>query len=127
MKPEIKQLWINALRSGKYQQGTGCLRKEDKYCCLGVLLDCYLDERNESWVPVETNFVLQGLDSATTYYHRTKEDDCLFESFCFLPRYKDFLNWTGDIPTEKEDHLVELNDLEGLPFEVIARWIEENL
>jgi hypothetical protein len=35
--------WLRALRSGKYKQGTGCLRKrrkgEDFYCCLGVACD----------------------------------------------------------------------------------------
>lgn len=31
--------WIAALRSGKYLQGTGCLCREGKLCCLGVLCD----------------------------------------------------------------------------------------
>ena len=26
MKPEIKKLWVDALRSGEYKQGTGRLR-----------------------------------------------------------------------------------------------------
>lgn len=41
MKPELKQKWIKALRSGKYQQGRYKLysRKQygEYYCCLGVL------------------------------------------------------------------------------------------
>lgn len=32
-----QQAWIDALRSGKYQQGTSFLINENKYCCLGVL------------------------------------------------------------------------------------------
>jgi hypothetical protein len=33
-----RRLWVEALRSGKYKQGTGRLRSADnKYCCLGVL------------------------------------------------------------------------------------------
>jgi hypothetical protein len=28
--------WVMALRSGKYEQTTGALRKGDAYCCLGV-------------------------------------------------------------------------------------------
>lgn len=37
---EVRQLWVKALRSGEYQQGTNCLRTDDgKYCCLGVLTD----------------------------------------------------------------------------------------
>ena len=40
MKAEIKAQWIKALRSGKYKQGRGALRKTDNtYCCLGVLCD----------------------------------------------------------------------------------------
>lgn len=35
--PEDKRLWVEALRSGKYAQGTEVLRSKDgKYCCLGV-------------------------------------------------------------------------------------------
>lgn len=36
MKPEIKKIWVDALRSGKYQQGKGCLYRDGKFCCLGV-------------------------------------------------------------------------------------------
>lgn len=31
--------WVEALRSGKYKQGKGCLRYGDNYCCLGVLCE----------------------------------------------------------------------------------------
>lgn len=38
MKKEIADKWIAALRSGDYKQGKGALRKkDDTYCCLGVL------------------------------------------------------------------------------------------
>lgn len=37
MTNEDKVKWIEALRSGKYQQGRCFLKKENKYCCLGVL------------------------------------------------------------------------------------------
>ena len=37
MKPEIKKLWVGALRSGKYEQGKYTLRSGDEFCCLGVL------------------------------------------------------------------------------------------
>lgn len=36
----FKQKWIEALRSGKYEQGKACLKTEDsKFCCLGVACD----------------------------------------------------------------------------------------
>lgn len=39
MNPEIKAQWTAALRSGEYEQGQGSLRRDGKFCCLGVLCD----------------------------------------------------------------------------------------
>jgi hypothetical protein len=40
MNEELKQKWVEALRSGKYKQGKQALRnKADCYCCLGVLCE----------------------------------------------------------------------------------------
>lgn len=39
MKPKIKKLWVEALRSGKYKQGKRALKTKNGYCCLGVLCD----------------------------------------------------------------------------------------
>ena len=46
MNPEVKALWLAALRSGDYTQGTGRLHTRyaddsttDEFCCLGVLCD----------------------------------------------------------------------------------------
>lgn len=33
--------WVEALRSGKYEQGCGYLRTNDGFCCLGVACDLY--------------------------------------------------------------------------------------
>jgi hypothetical protein len=51
MNKEVKQKWIEALRSGMYKQGEGYLRQGDKFCCLGVLCDLYLQENKdcEGW------------------------------------------------------------------------------
>lgn len=56
MDPLIKDEWLEALRSGRYQQGQGCLRShtageersQDKFCCLGVLADLIM-EGDEWW------------------------------------------------------------------------------
>lgn len=41
MNPVIQQQWIDALESGEYPKGKGCLIREENgsrtYCCLGVL------------------------------------------------------------------------------------------
>jgi hypothetical protein len=42
MNKRIKRLWIKALRSKKYTQGTGQLKRgriEPEHCCLGVLCE----------------------------------------------------------------------------------------
>ena len=39
MKAELKQKWVDALRSGDYEQGKGALLASGKYCCLGVLCE----------------------------------------------------------------------------------------
>lgn len=54
MKKEIKKLWLDALRSGKYKQTLGELRSgyddEKKYCCLGVLTDICRIKTKKSWL-----------------------------------------------------------------------------
>lgn len=42
MDTELKQRWVEALRSDKYKQGRKRLRNpdyQDEFCCLGVLAD----------------------------------------------------------------------------------------
>jgi hypothetical protein len=39
MNPAIKAQWLRDLRSGEYPQGKGRLRKDGKFCCLGVLCE----------------------------------------------------------------------------------------
>jgi hypothetical protein len=63
MDPRVKALWVAALRSGKYQQGEGHLRRKKNglteghiaYCCLGVLTDLMIievgDETKAKWSP----------------------------------------------------------------------------
>ncbi len=41
MNAAIKAKWLDALRSGKYEQGAKRLRRNDAYCCLGVLCDLH--------------------------------------------------------------------------------------
>lgn len=49
MNSKIKEAWINALRSGEYNQGREKLRGADGFCCLGVLCDLYAKEHNTEW------------------------------------------------------------------------------
>lgn len=49
MKKDIKKLWVKALRSGQYKQGTDCLRTGEKFCCLGVLCDLHAKATGDFW------------------------------------------------------------------------------
>jgi hypothetical protein len=48
MHQHIKKLWVDALRSGSYQQGRNHLRRGDTYCCLGVLCDLHDQSQNRT-------------------------------------------------------------------------------
>ena len=49
MRKKVKQLWVNALRSGKYEQGRKVLCSLDnKYCCLGVLTEVYIEQMKKN-------------------------------------------------------------------------------
>lgn len=49
---ERMKLWIDALRSGGYDQGHGQLRCNGSWCCLGVAIDVAMQHGVD--VPVET-------------------------------------------------------------------------
>jgi hypothetical protein len=50
MDEVVKQKWIEALRSGEYEQGKAALNHMNKrFCCLGVLGDLYAKETGEQW------------------------------------------------------------------------------
>lgn len=51
------RLWIRALRSGRFEQGTGVLHqdgKDDRYCCLGVACVVYNEHHRSNRLEVTT-------------------------------------------------------------------------
>jgi hypothetical protein len=99
MIPSLKMKWLEALRSGKYKQATGVLRREDTYCCLGVLAD----------VVDSTKWKERYEDSGTCYAWDKTE-----------PAYKlpdDILD------QEVQAQLIEMND-DGEDFNRIAEKVE---
>lgn len=46
MDPNVKKRWVDALLSDDYRQGQGCLRFDNKFCCLAVLCDLYARQHN---------------------------------------------------------------------------------
>lgn len=49
MNPAVKAAWVEALRSGEYQQTNGKLRDDKGFCCLGVLCDLAVKEGIGTW------------------------------------------------------------------------------
>lgn len=47
MKKEIKEKWLEALRSGEYKQAHARLKTGQTFCCLGVLCDLHRKEKPE--------------------------------------------------------------------------------
>ena len=126
MKPEIKQRWIEALRSGAYQQTQGQLRsaqQPDCYCCLGVLTDLYLRDTQQSWV------LQAGLDEENP----GEEHYACYNHYLELPSVVS--DWAGfhnhPNPIVFDDNtayaLSELNDELRLSFAEIASIIDEQL
>lgn len=130
MNPEVKQKWIDALRSGKYEQGSEKLRSVTGYCCLGVLCDLYAQEHNVEWEfrgNEETN--LQPMD----YWYFDDQSEFLS---------KIVMNWAGlkndnpqvriDVEENDEDswfytdHIANVND-SGYTFNDLSNLIEQQL
>ena len=67
MNLNVKHLWLQALRSGRYYQSFGCLKDEDGYDALGVLCDIFGNIDNP-WTEPSENFECRGKTSNTCRY-----------------------------------------------------------
>ena len=120
MKSDVKEAWLEALRSGEYEQGRGVLQNsEGKFCCLGVL--CDLAVKAGVIPPPET-------DEDPGVYHYGKDRD-----FALPPN--EVLAWAGleqaspGVTVEGTgdgwpNELISLNDDEDYTFAEIAAVIE---
>ena len=110
MKVYWKKRWIKALRSGKYEQGKGALRRPAlrgnraaEFCCLGVLCEV-----------LELPRVYTGYKNPETKrIHYVGLD----------PELLDKVGLTG----KQQALLMHLNDAEGKTFQEIAAYISRNL
>lgn len=115
MNQEVKEIWVKALRSGKYIQGKERLRNvTDNYCCLGVLCDLHREMTDSSiWTRSLSGDFLYGNDGA--------------KSSTVLPGI--VMNWAGLNDENPEitimgTTLAHMND-DGVSFEEIADIIEQ--
>lgn len=117
MNPDIKAIWIKALRSNEYFQSYEGLRNNKGFCCLGVLMDCFINSENSDarW----------SHDIAGFYYIVSTQE--VAPSYGLLHQTDRFKEWAGDIPRWVQHSLIHLNDTKQDDFNQIADWIEEHL
>ncbi len=106
MNQQVKQKWVDALKSGDYQQTRATLKDQSGFCCLGVLCDLYSKETGEDWVQ-------DGRD----YYPPT----AVCEWAGFVNTYNPKVEYG-----EERLSLADLND-NGKSFKEIAAIIQEQL
>jgi len=99
---EAQQLWVDALRSGKYEQTTGQLLKDGRYCCLGVACEVAM---------------YHGV-----IFEYDGENGDLTGNFV-----GDWLEITTDKGPYTQEKLIDLNDKEKKSFSEIADYIESCL
>lgn len=126
MDAAIKAAWIEALLSGKYNQGVSALKYEDKeglhYCCLGVLCDVTDGFKKE---PIE----IPGADmkryaQATA---RFRKNAMTREGGKGVGYLTDSLLKKVGLTAEQQKDLCALNDSQQKTFAEIADYIQNNL
>lgn len=105
---EVRKRWVEALRSGEYQQGHGRLRRGDTYCCLGVLCDLHAKEHRQEW---------RLFGGHPDVYMYDSEQGKPSESIW---------HWAG-LNAFIAGQLIRLNDDEEATFDEIADAIESHL
>ena len=116
MKQEIKEKWVEALRSGEYSQTKNTLRDKHGFCCLGVLCDLYRKETGLlEWVDEGRHFVIDGIGNFTTLNSNVMDWAELKDNNPMV--WIDNVNITS---------VAQVND-RGATFSEIADLIEKNL
>lgn len=100
LDPEKKKLWVDALRSHKFKQGTQYLCRNGEHCAIGVYEE-----------------ITGNLEWDSIGVKRTKDT----KSIC--------ISGHGLRATvgERLEELLQLNDDKKVSFSEIADWIEQNL
>lgn len=84
MKPEIKELWLAALRSGEYTHARRYLKTRDAdgliyHCVLGVLCDIHSKQTDTSWDTAQDYFCSDGTFRISYQGMRSSLSDALCE------------------------------------------------
>jgi len=117
MKREVANIWVTALRSGKYKQGMGYLNKNNKFCCLGVL--CEIAPANELQIHKQLNLDYMTYSAGGNKINKVGR----FPPVAILKWANISLDYRTYIP-ELDKKLWQLNDT-GYTFDQIADIIEK--
>jgi len=110
LEKEFAQKWVDALKSGKYQQGEGYLEDSDgQYCCLGVA--CRM---NHPRVDLKHKFFIDASKKSKEYISKSLEKN--------MPALLRGI----DIDQSFVQKVSKMND-DGCSFIQIAYWIEKNV
>jgi hypothetical protein len=87
MLPKVKADWVAALRSGKYAQCQGVLKRDEGYCCLGVLVEICpsLDTDGEHYI---TQATAEPLGLA---FEEQDKLACMNDSDCSFAEIADYI------------------------------------
>jgi hypothetical protein len=123
MNPAYKDAWTSALRSGKYQQVQGALRRSDTgMCCLGVLCDVVApkDWRKDEGLAT----IIEDLESKVPALDGT--DGCGTAWGFFTGEFYQDVEG-NDVESQEDGELTEsVRDEAGISFDVMYRLIKMN-
>ena len=119
MYQQIKEQWIEALRSGEYSQTQEQLKDHHGYCCLGVLCDLYSKANENGLWKEETNLFHFETTPGEYEYSTLPVNVCVWAGL-------DVDNPIVEFGEEKVA-ISDLNDKEQLTFNQIAAIIENQL
>jgi hypothetical protein len=109
MKSELKRKWVEALRSGKYEQGRLQLRTHDnKFCCLGVLCDIV---DSSKWKPADVDdeyyngYFYDGIREGSPLTYRILPDSLLEQVGCRMEAYLSNANDNHDTFEQIADYI----------------------
>jgi len=126
VKPEVKEKWLAALRSGEYPQSAHALRSNEGYCCLGVLCDLYRLENPSRWVEDHDDLGTAAVEWDPKRAVSIVVPPMVVMRWAGLSEQNPCVNLEDDEGEERVTDLANLND-SGLTFEQLADVIEEHL
>jgi hypothetical protein len=138
LRPEVKEKWVAALRSGEYQQTKSYLHLVeedgvDRFCCLGVLCDLAAQEGVVEEGRQSIEAFRDGRQATILYGDYSSYPPDEVEEWAYgVPPDDDWGPWrvTADVFVDPESvsvELVTLNDNRNLTFAEIADRIEAAL